>query len=234
MVPITWRFCALKSFKRALVVGEENIFGELCQIIDIAAQANTNLVNMLSDCKNEQCLDTGMAAIKVLENKSDAVAFKINEDITTGAVSPNILEHLLQTVSVADDIVDTYYYQSRELSRMYKSRFPYSEDVEDAEWIALFKSMLDLADKALVKVKQTLTISDLSEILQLRKEIEALEQQGDDIKDRGFDVLYHEAPRMHYLQFYHYSELLHKFDDILDGCEDLSDLVLSIITSILK
>ena len=117
---------------------------------------------------------------------------------------------------------------------MYKAKFPYSEDIEEDEWIAIFQSMLELAEKALVKVKQTLLMADLSEILALRKEIEALEQQGDDIKDHGFDVLYHEAPHMHYLQFYHYSELLHKFDDILDGCEDLSDLVLSIITSILK
>jgi uncharacterized protein len=224
----------MKSFKRILVVGEENIFGELSQIIVIAAEANTILYNMLSDCKNEKCLDTGMQAIRVLENKSDNIAFKVNEDITTGAVSPNILENLLECVHVADDIVDTYYYQSREISRMYKAKFPYSEEIEDAEWIATFKSMLELAEKALGKVKQTLLISDLSEILQLRKEIEALEQQGDEIKDKGFDVLYREAPHIHYLQFYHYSELLHKFDDILDGCEDLSDLVLSVITSILK
>jgi hypothetical protein len=224
----------VKSFKKILVVGEENIFGELSQIIAIASEANTILYNMLSDCKNEKCLDTGMQAIRVLEDKSDKIAFKVNEDITTGAVSPNILEHLLECVHTADDIVDTYFYQSREMSRMYKSKFPYSEDLQDAEWIAIFKSMLDLAEKALAKVKQTLLISDLSEILQLRKEIEALEQQGDEIKDKGFDVLYHEAPHIHYLQFYHYSELLHKFDDILDGCEDLSDLVLSVITSILK
>lgn len=224
----------MKSFKKILVVGEENIFGELSQIIVIAAEANTILTNMLSDCKNEKCLDTGMQAIRVLENKSDNIAFKVNEDITTGAVSPNILEHLLECVHIADDIVDTYFYQSRELCRMYKAKFPYSEDLQETEWIAIFKSMLELADKALVKVKQALLVSDLNDILQLRKEIEALEQQGDEIKDRGFDVLYHEAPRMHYLQFYHYSELLHKFDDILDGCEDLSDLVLSVITSILK
>ena len=31
----------MKSFKRALVVGEKNIFGELSQIIVIAAEANT-------------------------------------------------------------------------------------------------------------------------------------------------------------------------------------------------
>ncbi len=231
---LTLEILQLKSLRHLLVVGEKNIFGELSQIIVIASEANTILQGMLSECQNEKALDTGMQAIRLLENKSDNVAFKISQDITTGAVSPNILEHLLECVQIADDIVDNYYYQSRQLCRMCKANFPYSEAPQEAEWMALFKSMLDLADKALVRVKQTLSISDLTQILELRREIEDLEHQGDDIKDKGFDWLYHEAPRMHYLQFYHYGELLHKFDDILDGCEDLSDLILSVITSILK
>ncbi len=224
----------MKSIKNILVVGEKNIFGEIAQIITVAQETNEILYEMLGECKNEQTLDQDMQAIRVLEKKSDDIAFKVNEDITTGAVSPSIIDNLLKCVGVADDIVDNYYYQSRQLSRMCKAKFPYSDAPQEAEWIKLFKTMLDLAGQALVKVKMTLSLSDLSEILKLRKEIEELEQQGDDIKDKGFDWLYHEAPRMHYLQFYHYSELLHKFDDILDGCEDLSDLILSVITSILK
>ena len=39
---------------------------------------------------------------------------------------------------------------------------------------------------------------------------------------------------MHFLHFYHYSEMLHKSDDILDTCEDFSDIIVSIVTSILK
>jgi uncharacterized protein Yka (UPF0111/DUF47 family) len=224
----------VKSFRNVLVVGEENIFGEIAQIIEVAEETNKILHEMLGNCQNEKALDSGMQTVRVLEKKSDDIAFKVNEDITTGAVSPNILDHLLECVHVADDIVDNYYYQSRQLCRMCKAKFPYSDAPQEAEWIALFKSMLDLAGQALIKVKTTLAMSDLSEILKLRKEIEALEQEGDEIKDKGFDWLYHEAPRMHYLQFFHYSELLHKFDDILDGCEDLSDLILSVITSILK
>jgi uncharacterized protein len=224
----------VKSLRHVLVVGEKNIFGEIAQIISVAEETNKILHEMLGECQNEKILDADMQAIRVLEKKSDDIAFKVNEDITTGAVSPNILDHLLECVHVADDIVDNYYYQSRQLCRMCKAKFPYSDAPEEAQWTDLFKSMLDLADQALAKVKTTLSLSDLSAILQLRKEIEALEQQGDDIKDKGFDWLYHEAPRMHYLQFFHYSELLHKFDDILDGCEDLSDLILSVITSILK
>ncbi len=224
----------MKSFRHALVVGEKSIFGEIAQIVTIAEEANKLVQHMLDECLNEKALDIDMQAIRVLEKKSDDIAFKINEDITTGAVSPSILDQLLECVKVADDIVDNYYYQSRQLSRMCKARFPYSDAPQEAEWNALFKSMLDLADQALAEVHRTLSMSDLSEILRLRKEIEALEQQGDDIKDKGFDWLYRQAPHMHYLQFHHYSELLHKFDDILDGCEDLSDLILSVITSILK
>jgi uncharacterized protein Yka (UPF0111/DUF47 family) len=224
----------VKSFKRVLVVGEKSIFDELSQIIVIAAEVNSLLFNMLGRCKDERAMEKGLHVIHILEKKSDNLAFKVNENITAGAVSPNILDSLLEAVNVADDIVDTQYYQSRELCRMYKAKFPYSEEIEEKEWIALFESMLVLAKEALIKVKQILSMTNLSEILALRKEIEVLEQQGDELKDHGFDALYREAPMMHYLQFYHYSELLHKFDDILDGCEDLSDLILSIITSILK
>jgi hypothetical protein len=224
----------MKSLRSIFVVGEKNIFGELAQIIAIAEEANAVLSETLSEDQNELTLDKGMQAIRSLEKKSDDIAFKVSEDITAGAVSPNTVDNLLESVHIADDIVDIYYYQSRELYRMYKARFPYSEALEEKEWFSLFKDMLDLAHKALSNVKQILSISDLTEILKLRKEVEALEEQGDDIKDQGFDWLYRRAPGMHYLQFYHYSELLHKFDDILDSCEDLSDLLLSIITSLLK
>jgi uncharacterized protein len=175
-----------------------------------------------------------MQSIKKLEKESDDVAFKVGEDITAGAVSPNIIDNLLAALHLADDIVDTYYYLSRELNRMSKAKFPYSEALEETEWAALFKRLLELAEKALAKLDEAFLVSDLGELLQLRKEIEVLEEQGDDIKDEGFDQLYCEAPSIHYLQFYHYTELLHKFDDILDICEDLSDLIVSIITSILK
>ncbi len=224
----------MKSLKSALIIGEKNIFSELTQIVAIAKQANALMIQMLKEPQNKKVLDECMQTIKQLEKKSDNVTFKIGEDITTGAVSPNIIDNLLTSAHLADDIVDIYYYLSREIYRMSKAKFPYSEAIEETEWAALFEGMLDLADKALTKLNEALLVSDLSQLLQLRKEIELLEEQGDDIKDEGFDQLYCEAPNIHYLQFYHYTELLHKFDDILDTCEDLSDLIVSIITSILK
>ncbi len=85
---------------------------------------------------------------------------------------------------------------------MHQARFPYSEEIQDVEWISVFKNLLELADKALCKVMEILSIADLNKILQVRREIETLERKGDDIKDKGFDTLYREAPNMHFLQFY--------------------------------
>jgi uncharacterized protein len=224
----------LKSLKGILVVGEKNIFSKLAQIIAIATEANTITKIMFKIGYNDQALSENMHAIRTMEKKSDEIAFKLSEDITSGAVSPNLIDNLIECVHVSDNIVDIYYYLSRELCRMSKAN-PVDFSVhQDAEWVALYENMFALAEKSLAKLKQALSTGSVPEILLLRKGIEALEEQGDDIKDAGFDKLYALAPRLHFLQFYHYSELLHKCDDILDSCEDLSDLIVSVVTSILK
>ncbi len=223
----------MKSLKGILVVGEKTIFSDLIQIFVIATEANTILSSMFKIGYKEQELAELMHAMRSLEKKSDEIAFKISEDITSGAISPNIIDDLLESVQVADDIIDTYYYISRELNRMSKA---YSAGFQEnqIEWDSVYENILALAEKAHLKIKQALSTSDTSEILQTRKEIEAIEEQGDDIKDHGFDRLYSVATKLNFLEFYHYQELLHKCDDILDSCEDFSDLIVSIVTSILK
>lgn len=223
----------LKSLKGIFVVGEKNVFSELSQIVDIGLQTNTLVMNMFKKDYNEKDLAEALHAVQTLEKQSDEIAFKISEDITSGAISPNIIDSLLQCVQTADDIVDLYYYLGRELNRMAKA-YSAGSDLHHADWDSVYENIFDLAEKSLLKLKQALSSSNVAEILSLRKEIEALEEQGDDVKDAGFDRLYSIAPNLHYLQFYHYSELLHKCDDILDSCEDFSDLIVSVVTSILK
>ncbi len=223
----------MKSLKGILVVGEKNIFGELAQIIDIAAQANTFVSKMFQMDYKENELNQLLQEVQLLEKKSDEIAFKISEDITGGAISPNIIDNLLDCVQTADNIVDTYYYIAREINRMataYASGFQQNH----TDWDSVYDNMLALAEKSLSKLKQALTSSSFTQILDMRKEIEALEEQGDDVKDAGFDRLYSVTAQLHYLEFTHYSELLHKSDDILDSCEDFSDLIVSVVSSILK
>ena len=223
----------MKSIKGIWVVGERNIFGGLKQIISVAQDANNLTFKMFTLEYDQKELTQVLHEVKALERKSDQIAFKITEEITSGAISPNVIDSLLECVQLADDIVDTYYYISREIDRMartYQANF----GVHHADWDPVYGNMFALAEKSLQEVKQALSTVDISEILKLRKEIEACEEEGDEIKDQGFDRLYNAAPRLHFLEFYHYQELLHKCDDILDFSEDLSDLIVSVVTSILK
>jgi uncharacterized protein Yka (UPF0111/DUF47 family) len=224
----------LKNFKGILVLGERNIFAELSQIISIAAEANTILKVMFNDCWNTKTLTESMHAIRDLEKKSDEIAFKLNEDITAGAISPNLIDDLIETTHLADNIVDIIFYLSRELSRMAKANTTDSARDQEVEWSQVYLQMLALVDQSLPKLQLMLSTSNVQQILQLRKEVEAHEEQGDDIKDAGLDKLYSLASGMRFLQFYHFSEMLHKSDDVLDTCEDLSDVIVSTVTSILK
>lgn len=223
----------LKNLKGILVVGEKNVFNELAQIITIATEVNKLVTNMFKLDHKEKELTDIMHAVQALEKKSDEIAFKISEDVTSGAISPNIIDSLLDCVQVADDIVDTYYYISREIDRMAKT-YSSGFQIHHTDWDSVYENILALAEKSLLKLKQVLSSSNVTEILALRKEIEAVEERADDVKDEGFDRLYSVASKLHYLEFNHYSELLHKCDDVLDSCEDLSDLIVSVVTSILK
>jgi len=184
------------------------------------------------------CMGTDLAesmqAIRSLEKQSDDVAFKVSEDITSGAVSPNVLDDLLESVQLADNILDLHYSLSRELGRMSKVDIASSEFSYEIEWQPVFSTLVDLAEKAIPKVKELLAASNLDAMMAIRKEIETLEEQGDEVKDGGFDKLYRAASKLSFIEFVHYSELLHKLDDVLDTCEDLSDLIVSIVNSIMK
>ena len=224
----------MKNFRGILVIGERNVFASLSQIIGIAEQANVIMQIMLKNTSNESVLTDNMHKIHALEDNSDEVAFKLSQDITGGAVSPNIIDNLIQCVHLADDIVDNYYYLSRELSRMSKGNKTDEAVHLESEWGVVYSQLLSLMEVTISRLQQILSTGNVAYILELRKEIEHLEHQGDDIKDAAFDKLYRMSANLHFLQFYHYKEMLHKCDDLLDNCEDLADIIVSIVTSILK
>jgi uncharacterized protein Yka (UPF0111/DUF47 family) len=124
----------LKNFKGILVLGERNIFSQLSQIISIGAQANVILKVMYQNNSNRQMLTESMHAVRTLEKKSDDIAFMLNEEITSGAVSPNIIDELIECVHLADNIVDLFFYLSRELSRMAKADAKNFTMSQETEW----------------------------------------------------------------------------------------------------
>ena len=110
---------------------------------------------------------------------------------------------LLESVHVADDIVDLYYYLSREIDRMAKA-YSAGLEMKRADWDSVYENMLAFRRKISLKAQASALLFKREEILELRKEIEVLEEQGDDIKDQGFDRLYSITSNLNYLQFFHY------------------------------
>jgi uncharacterized protein Yka (UPF0111/DUF47 family) len=224
----------VKTFRGILVLGEKTVFGGLSELLKIAAQTNELLQATFKDVSNEQTLNENLQAIRSLEKHADALALKLSEDITSGAISPNLIDDLIECVRYADDIVDLHFYLCRELSRMSKADTEQFGPLKNHASTQIYERLLASGAQSMSKLQQILSAHSIPDVLRLHNEIEAIEEDADDIKDAGFDKLYGEASLMHFLQFYHYSELLHKCDDILDTCEDLSDLLVSVITSIVK
>jgi uncharacterized protein len=227
----------MKSFPKSkglLVIGEENIFKELSEIVSIALETNAIVKNMLKANYQNQILSGQLEEVRELERKSDKIAFKIGEDVTGGAISPNVIDNLLECIQTADNIVDLHYYISRELKRVSGTSSIDLETYHKALWEPVYQKLLDLADISLQNLQKMLCASRESEFSKFLREIEALEEEGDEVKDQGFDKLYNISSKIPYLQFYHYSELLHKCDDILDSCQDTSQLIVTIVASVLK
>ncbi len=144
----------MKSVKGIFVVGERNIFGELSQIIAIASKANPIVISMFKmDYKGEKVTEA-VHEIKLLEKESDEIAFRISESITSGAISPNVIDDLLECVKVADNIVDLYYYLSREIVRMAKVYLAGFE-TKHSDWDTVYENILALAEKSLLKLKSS-------------------------------------------------------------------------------
>jgi predicted phosphate transport protein (TIGR00153 family) len=220
--------------RKLLTVGEHETFSQIEKIVELAEKANSVTAQMLEKFRDSSSMQEENQQIKVLEKEGDEASFKIRQDLLEGAVSPNILDNLRETVELADTMLDDYYQISRELMRARNTDPTGSLGEELTEFDSRFSNMLEVNGKAMGVLRRLLSASSIDEIIQLRTQIEEFEERGDDVKDGGFDKLYGLASRINYLQFIHYSELLHKFDDILDGCEDISDLVLSIVASISK
>lgn len=222
-----------KRFKGLFVVGEKKVFEQLGSIVELAQEAK-NIVKEMLNAENLAAISQLNEDVITIEKRADDVAFKTSKDITNGAISSNILDNLLASVDMADNVVDNFHYISREIKRTGRLRFDAKELGNLLAFQSQLNELLDLSGEAMNALRRLLSSKELDQMQSIRLEIEGIEERGDNVKDSSFDKLYFMAPSMHYLQFIHISELVHKLDDILDSCEDISDLVLAVATSISK
>ncbi|HUI24306.1 MAG TPA: DUF47 family protein [Nitrososphaerales archaeon] len=211
---------------RFLVAGERGIFERLKALAD-KAREETPLATRLFQ---ERLADPSvLESMRALERQSDELTFNLSEDIMNGAINPAVLRDLLHVTDLMDTVFDDYYFVAREVNRTVTSavELPMLDKMTET-----FIGMVNLADKQLTALGRLLDANGMDEVKSCRKEIEKLEEAGDELKDSGFDGMYKNAKLFDYFSFQHYTEVLRKLDDIQDGMEDMSDLILAIANTI--
>jgi len=213
---------------RFLVAGEKGIFERLKSLADKAREETPLATRLFQERLADPSVLEGM---RTLEKQSDEVTFKLSEDIMNGAINPAVLRDLLHVTDLMDGIFDDYYFLAREVNRTVASgiELPMLDDMTK-----IFAEMVNLADKQLEALGKLLEANSMDEVKSFRMEIEKLEQEGDELKDTGFDDMYENRKLFDYFSFQHYTEVLRKMDDISDGVEDMSDLILAIANTISK
>lgn len=218
--------------RRLLVLGERQALQDLKVYAELGQKATDILSAQLSQTSSKQ--DGSVSQIRAIEKNGDELTMSFKSEITQGAINSTLLGHLLNLVETCDDILDKTLYLSREIQRM--SHFldanpEFSGYVKDEAYVK-FSTMLEYNKKALENLNNMLLASDLEQLRGFRKVIESLEEDVDDIKDDLIDQVYVQATKMHYLVFTHIMNTVHRIDDMLDDCEDASDLVMTISSSV--
>lgn len=211
---------------RFLVAGEKGIFERLKALADMARQ-ETPLATKLFQ---ERLADHGtFEGMKALEKQGDDLTFKLSGDIMNGAINPAVLRDLLHVTDLMDRIYDDYYFLAREVNRTIVSGI---ELPMLNKMTGTFVGMVNLADKQLEILGKLLEADSMDEVRSFRMEIEKLEGDGDELKDSGFDSMYDNRKLFDFFSFQHYTQVLRKLDDIQDGVEDMSDLILAVANTI--
>ena len=211
---------------RFLVAGEKGIFERLKALADKAREETPFAVKLFQERLADSSVLEGMRAF---EKQSDELTFKLSEDIMNGAVNPAVLRDLLHVTDLMDSVFDDYYFIAREVNRTVNSGvdLPLLDRMTD-----IFVQQVNLADRQLEALGKLLEGNSMDEARSFRNEIEKLEESGDELKDSGFDAMYENRKLFDYFSFQHYTEVLRKVDDIQDGVEDMSDLILAIANTL--
>ncbi len=219
--------------KRLMVVGERQVLQKMTYYAELIESSSNYILEMISG-ENEN-LETLAENVYEKEKEGDSLTFNLKNIITSGAIGSNLMDNFLELAETFDDILDKSYWISREVVRARNS--PLFKDEREKFIRSVYSNFIDIINSnvsASKLIKQILEANNLEEIRTKREEIERLEQDVDEMKDGIIDLLYKKSDSISYLAFNHLNSMVHILDDMLDGCEDVSDIVLTIVQSVSK
>ncbi len=203
------------------IIGEENIIKESSKMMDVAKLMNDEAKVIF---KNES---GSHQKIKEYEELGDTYVLSLLESITSGSISPNLLDDFVKYIDKEDDILDF-------TSNLVQEFLMYKPIEPEAQQLILksLNNFSELNEKAIYLLKNMQSTDNRKNLKELHAEIKKVEREGDNIKDRMFKSAY--DLNLSYKTFYHIIQLAHYADDILDSFEDASDLLITIVFSLLS
>ncbi|MGP6207413.1 DUF47 family protein [Cuniculiplasma sp. SKW3] len=217
--------------KKIMVIGERQSLLSMQRYMDLAIENSLLLIEIFQ--KPEDPIQEKTERVGENEKKADEVTLELKRNITSGAVGSTLMDNFLNLIETFDDIIDRTYWISREMGRTKDSLIANSFHTEPlSNFYSGFCTILQKNIDAVKKVNQMLQVSDIEEAKSIRRDIENMEEEVDEIKDGIIDRLYRISESISYLTFNHVNSVVHTLDDLLDDCEDISDLILNTMMSV--
>jgi len=223
----------LRRIRDFFTPGEKKLFEVLARHANLTEKAVDQLLSMFSEgLKDPEVAERYTAEIARLEREGDEIARRLEEEISGGAVTAPLTADFAELVDTVDSVLDGAHSISREIQRHCKYYFPGESQVELDIYKKVGKLVL-LGREGVKKLKKLFsTGGNLAEASTVAKQIEDIEEQADDVKDDILDEVYRQAKDVEHWTFHHLIQVTVEADDMLDNCEDASDLVVAILTSL--
>lgn len=213
--------------------GEKKVFDVLARHLDLTEKAVDKLLSMFGEgLKDPAVAERYTSEIARLEREGDEIVRRLDEEISGGALTASLTVDFANLVETVDSVLDGVHSISREVQRHCKYYFPGESEAELDIYKKVGKLVL-LGREGVKKLRVLIsTTANLGEASLLARQIEDIEEQADDVKDNILDDIYRQASDLQHWTFHHLIEVTVEVDDMVDNCEDASDLVVAILTSL--
>ncbi|MHB1439455.1 MAG: DUF47 domain-containing protein [Cuniculiplasma sp.] len=217
--------------KKLMIIGERQSLKNMEKYMSLAKENSRLLISIFEKPEND--IQSMGKTIGENEKAADEITLQLKRDITSGAIGSSLMDNFLTLIEKFDDIIDKTYWISREMSRAKDSFIANGFHMEPIKgFYENFEKILELNLEAVDRVNSMLEVSEIDEVKEIRARIQELEEEVDEIKDGVIDRLYRTSESISYLMFNHVNSIVHTLDDLLDNCEDISDLVLNTMLSV--
>ncbi len=221
-----------KKFFNFINPTEKAIFKRINEYSNYILTSTNDLIKML-DCSNME-ISQYKETIRKNEMDGDHLTFELKNEITNGAITPNLMDSFNLLIDKCDDILDRLYYMSREILRYQDFLLTSNENVKEktCQYYSKLRNMLIYNLDAQKSIMEMLEQNTIEKMVSLWSRVSRLEEEVDDLKDELLDSLYKEANKLHYLTFLHLAEITHKIDDLLDTSQDIADILINVAITV--